>query len=227
MIKKPINPFLDFYDTPDMIFNSQIFGGGAAPGPGLIASTKMAAANSGTSPGINTTGADLIVIVVADYQPAAASNISDSLGNIWTSLSISTAAPVARCRILYCSNPIVGAGHTFSATSPGSDTFPCIGVAAFSGYPLFDVDGSNLGGNGTVLDSGPVLPTGPCIVVAALSYLATSAVIDNGFTVIEVSNDLAGFRMGMAYKISTATSTKGTWSWSTPEWMASKAASFK
>ncbi len=86
---------------------------------------------SNTTTGIDTTGADLIVVFVNYYSNYFGSfSLSDSNGNTWTSLTGTDPAGQAGCRFYYCLSPTVGSGHTF--TQAGF-AYHSMAVMAFSG----------------------------------------------------------------------------------------------
>ena len=100
----------------------------------LIAHT--ATGSAGTTSGINTTGANLIVVTVAyDTQ----SGVSDSNGNTWTALTAQSGSQDGNARMYYCFNPTVGAGHTFTS----AQGYGAICVSAWSGAATSPQDQQN------------------------------------------------------------------------------------
>src|ERR1700690_734511 len=98
----------------------------------LVASVQIPGSTSGgTSAAINTTGASLLVMSIAQSVGEAQIMPSDSLGNTWTALTKKWSASSGTC-IYYVSNPNVGSAHTFTA-SDGPSTFCITQIAAFSG----------------------------------------------------------------------------------------------
>jgi len=99
----------------------------------LVTNVAAGSANgtSVTTGGVDTTGADLIVIVVGGGSSVAVAP-TDSKSNTWTALTISKVDSGERCSMFYCSAPVVGAAHTFSIPVTAS-SLPSICVAAFSG----------------------------------------------------------------------------------------------
>jgi len=102
----------------------------------LVASGKAVSAdtNAVTTAGINTTGADLLVVLTgAFYGNGDPGSPTDSNGNTWTGLTaIHTGAGGPQDgRLWYAKNATVGSGHTFSWGITAS--YPCIFVLAFSG----------------------------------------------------------------------------------------------
>lgn len=97
-----------------------------------------------TSSSINTTGASLLVMGLAGFQPVAAYTITDSKGNTWTPLTSQATGAIqeARTQLFYAENPTVGSGHTFDWAYAGYGNATAI-VGAFSGYAtasVFDLE---------------------------------------------------------------------------------------
>lgn len=107
--------------------------------PSLIASTKCAATTAaqttpGTSPAINTTGANLFIAWVCDYAlagflttPADSQNAPSS----WVGLT-SIGALTSRGQLFYMLNPSTSASHTFDVVPGGGATYPSMYVEAWS-----------------------------------------------------------------------------------------------
>lgn len=110
--------------------------------------------NGITTPSIDTTGADLIVIGVGSYQTAP--TLTDSKGNVWTALTKSASNAVSQ--IYYCQSPTVGAGHTFTVT--GTNTYSNLSVAAFSGSVASPFDVLSVANStGTTVNPGSITPS--------------------------------------------------------------------
>ena len=89
-------------------------------------------ANGGASSAIDTTGANLIVVMASYYRTVPASDFTDSKGNTWTALTERILPDIA-ARIFYCVNPTVGTGHTFSFADGGTAFYSSFGVRAYWG----------------------------------------------------------------------------------------------
>ncbi len=87
----------------------------------LVAHTLVGSTNgtSVTTGALDTTGATLIALILADQDGLGA--VSDNLGNTWVKLTprVTTDVNGAVC-IFYAENPIVGVSHTFSAVAVGA-----------------------------------------------------------------------------------------------------------
>lgn len=162
--------------------------------------------NSVTTAGVDTTGADLIVLAVSKFGTTAVT-VSDSKGNTWTPLT-EQASTNARTKLYYCVSPTVGSGHTFTAS--GSGTFPTISALAVSGVKTadaFDQESAGGSGSGSSIQPGSLTPDEDnCLVVAAASSFNPSlSSVDGGFTLQLVTNvgsqHISG---GSAYLIQTA-----------------------
>lgn len=81
-----------------------------------------------TTPGFNTTGADLIVLIVGSGGGVPSGTPSDSKGNTWTALTGYGGG--GGIKAYYCKSPSVGAAHTFSHND---GAFSSIAVIAVSG----------------------------------------------------------------------------------------------
>lgn len=177
-------------------------------------------ANTVTSASLDTTGANLLVIVAIWYAPAGVITVSDSKSNTWTPRTEYTSGGSnARVQIYYNVAGTVGTGHTF--TVAGTSKFPSIWVLAASGShgtPYASENGANTS-SATSLQPGSVTPPEDgCLVVTGLDcYTGTSANIGSGYTAMVedylASNHLGG---GGAYLIQgTAAAINPTWSWTT------------
>lgn len=129
----------------------------------LIASDTGATggANSDTTSGVDTTGANLMVLFLAWYVGGSNSTpptFTDSKGNTWTGLTSRWNITIG-IRIYYCVNPSVGSGHTVTASKTGA--YPTPNLLAYSGVdttsPLFGESGYSAGGL-TSIQPGSLTP---------------------------------------------------------------------
>lgn len=199
-----------------------------------IVSTS-ASGNAGvTTSGIDTTGADLIVVSVSWYivdTPIGSLTFSDSKSNTWTRLTDSTGGGVAANVLYYCQSPTVGSGHTF--TTNGAYVSVC--VAAFSGSTSspFDVqNGSGAAGGAGTIQPGSITPTvdNELVMCGFCGGAGTSPVsIDGGFTKIVEEPVSSSFGGAIAYLIqTTAAAANPTWTLSASgSSKATRIASFK
>ncbi len=188
-------------------------------------------ASSATTSGVDTSGANLLV-VVGTGTTSTEGTISDSKSNTWNALSASDGNDV-RCRIWYAVNPTVGSAHTF--TKGASGTFSSIMVLAFSGADTsspFDQQNGNSGTSLSSLAAGSVTPsTDGQVVVTGLGFNAVSSItVPSGYTITDTNNYSAANNYGgsAAYKIqTTATATNPSWSMSNTCDAAARVATFK
>ena len=199
--------------------------------------TNTAAASTDTvavsTTPVNTTGANLIVLVIADYVGFGASPTpTDNQSNTWTGLTAQTAAGSTHCRIWYVYNPTTSTTHTFTSPDTGQARYPVILMAAFSGAVASPADQQNGStGTGTSLATGSITPSeGEELIISGISFGATGgATVNESMT---ETNDIGynlGVNMGgvMAYKIqTTATAINPTWTYGSSEG-AAVVASFK
>jgi len=149
--------------------------------------TRIATVSAGSSDGdnvttgaIDTTGALLLVACVARV---GAATLTDSKGNSWTALSLTSYGGI------YYSQPTsVGSGHTFSLASTG--TFPSVAVAAYAGTnttsPFDQQSATGDTGGGTTASTGSVTPSeNNELLVAFAGGGATLSSIDASFTIRE------------------------------------------
>lgn len=213
----------------------------------MISSTPLAhlQANAGanasfTSPAIDTTGADLIVIAFASYNAATTdiTKITDSKGNTYTKLtdvSDSGLGGAENSVIAYKYGPAVGSGHTFSVDTTGTNWWYCdIEVTAWSGATGGAFDQQN-GGTSSVaaIQTGSVTPTmGNELIIANVIGNAGAATwtIDGGFTISDQVSAVASSNFGhaCAYLVQTsAAAANPTWTYSVSTVQAATIATFK
>src|ERR1035437_3908742 len=147
----------------------------------LVSHTQISGATGGTTSGINTLGASLIVLNAA-FLSSSTPTPTDSLGNTWTALTPQTYSATQYNQLFYCLNPSVGASHTFSTTG----TTSALEVAAFSNVLGFDVQNGNQG-IADPISTGSVSPTNNfSLVVSGINFgVAGSTSIDTGFTITD------------------------------------------
>jgi hypothetical protein len=196
-----------------------------------IALVANVASNAGTNAavttaGIDTTGANLIVVAVG-YNTVG--TLTDSKSNTWTALTTRGSAPGSK--LYYCVPSSVGAAHTFTWTA----SFPSICVAAFSGAHAtpFDLEnGNNAGVSVTSIQPGSITPSEDNeLVIAGFGYNGTQTVsINGGFTISDQKplNSGVAYGSAMAYLIqTTAAAANPAWSWTGAQNAAASIASFK
>ncbi len=176
---------------------------------GVVAHTGKQGDGTGTTitDAIDTSGATLIVVGVG-YLNATAPVLSDSYGNSWTPLTPTSASGLPDVVMYYSVNPIVGAGHTFTAN--GGAAYASMNVIALSGAGDFDQENGSTGSGPGILP-GSVTPTeNNEIVITVLGYNDSQepVSIDGLFVVSDSQNYLAGNSFGgaLAYEIQTSAS---------------------
>lgn len=180
---------------------------------------------------LNTTGANLIVLVWSYYSGASGLSTPDSLGNTWTALTPHGTVGNVTVNIYYVTNPSVGVGHTF--TTNGTNTYSSFYVAAFSGaLTTGTLDGQNgsASASASSIASGSITPGQPNeLIIAGLS---TGTGIPSSIAPTMTINDSipvgGGFNGGaLAYVIqTTATAINPTWTLPSANYCASIVASF-
>lgn len=184
------------------------------------------AADTSSTP-INTTGATFLIMTVAWYTPSGEPTIADSYTNTWElGLTTYNVIGAINLKIYYCKNPIVGSGHTFSATKGAM--FGSLVVAAFSGGDItspFDVEN----GTGNSSSPGAITPNQDNeLVITGLGYFPNNnQSINGGFTVIDYVNSGSGnYDAAMAYLIQTSAASANP-SWTGSTFPVANIASFK
>lgn len=173
-----------------------------------IVSTSAASStgNDVTTGAIDTSGADLLVAYVAGYSGTTdpIPGVTDNFSNTWVPELASLANPTTvQVQGFYAKNPIVGAGHTFSAG--GTQTFAAIAVLAASGSDLSaPFDGLNAGNNGggsTTVQGGTVGPSQDGSLIVSGGVLVDTGFeaisVNQGFTLDQVIPTNGGFNQGV------------------------------
>lgn len=182
----------------------------------VVSTAKSLGSTGGTSDAVDTTGADLIVLVVAFYEQTQ--TVSDSNGNIWTLIRRETYFDIASCSLYYCKNATVGAGHTFTVSSAAGGN-SSVAVSAFSGAnttaPLDQQNGAQVTFVSTA-QPGSITPSQDnCLVAAGIMIGDNESVssIDGGFTLAaQAGTAFSTARAGIAYLIqTTAAASNPTW----------------
>jgi hypothetical protein len=191
----------------------------------LVVSTAKASTDSGfsvTTDPIDTSGANLIYIAISRWTAGTLNSFTDSKGNTW--ILSEGAATLSGAGLIgyYCIDPAVGSGHTFTATSlVSSNTYPTVGVLAFSGASGGVLDEDDVEVNsGTAATTDPVTPISDgSVVISAMSVISSISglAVSGGALAQEVFvNYVASQSMGlaMAYEIQTTAATRSAaWSW--------------
>lgn len=190
----------------------------SATPPSLVGNQIAAdttSAGFATTAGINTTGANLIVISASWFIGTTAEvTISDSNGNTWTALTGSTGGGTWRNRLYYCSSPVVGSGHTFTAT--GASTASVIAVQAWSNMSTsspFDQQNGGSNASSSTVATGSITPSQANTVVI-LGYTTNnnrsfSSFSDGTYTSSDTQAGVGGTATGgMGYKILTSASAQ-------------------
>ncbi len=180
------------------------------------------AADGATTGSLNTSDANLIIVLVTRYTAGSPVTLSDSKMNNWTPL-FEQATAVLGAQLYYCSSPVVGGSHTFQVAGTGS--FSGLAVLALAGAASsspFDVQNGNTGSANTFISAGIVTPSeaNEIVVTGVMTNdntdFDTAAVIDNSFIISSrvASIPSTSFAFGLAYKIQvSAVAENPTWSW--------------
>jgi len=173
--------------------------------------------NNPTTSAIVTTGANLIVVLVTEYL-SAASTLSDSKGNTWTSLTAKVVGSHSATTLFYCLNPTVGSGHTFTLAG---GLFQGLFIQAWSGAAAssaFDAQNGATSASASSLATGSVSPVedNELIVSGTCHYTSTGPSVNSSFTISDSAPYSAGVNLAgsMAYLVQTTkAAVNPTWSW--------------
>lgn len=166
--------------------------------------------NGGTSGAIDSTGADLIIIMVACDGGGipAASDISDSKSNTYVEIGTGDIATFCAGRAFYCASPSVGASHTITVSKVNSAA--SIAIQAWSGAhasPFVSEDFNN-SPSGTTLQPGSLTPPEDnCLVFAGIAMgNITWDSINGGFTIASQAAFSGGnnYACGSGYLVQTS-----------------------
>jgi hypothetical protein len=189
-----------------------------------------------TTSGINTTGADLLVVSIHFYQGSGADPTpSDSKGNTWSARTKYDSSN-RHVRIYYSQGGSVGSGHTFTLAQTAPSQYLVIAVTAWSGSAAspYDVESGANTGSGASLATGSVTPTqaNELVISAITSSSATAHTINASMTVSDDLPQNSGptTHVGgaMAYIVQTSASAiNPTWSFASGSEAAAAIATFK
>ena len=196
----------------------------------FLAHVKAGAASTFTTGAVDTSGCSLLVVLLS-YN--AVPVLSDSKSNTWTPLTAQAGAG-GSSQLYYAANPIVGAGHTFTAT--GVNKFAVVSMAGFGGVVSltpFDQQNGTAGGAATTIQTGSITPlfAGELLIAGvAGDSAATAPTIDTSFIITDATAGSAGnFQMGgLAYLIETTIAAKNpTWTTTAANAQSAVIASFR
>jgi hypothetical protein len=190
---------------------------------------------------VNSTGADLIVVVTEVSQTApTAGQLTENKSNSGaqvkkTDYGVGAGQPVVT--IFFYWNPTsVGASHTFTLNMGPGAFFPAMCVASFSGSKTsaspFDAE-NGATGTGTSRQPGSVTPAedGELLVTGlAWGSMGLTAAINGSFSIADQLDGNGTSRLGiaLAYKIQASAGAENpTWSWSGSNTISADIATFK
>jgi len=184
----------------------------------VIASTSAGSSlgDDVTTSAIDTTGANLIVLVITSI-PNWTESLTDSEGNAWVQAITGLSRGAAGCGIWYCYNPATSASHTFTVDTTGSG--PSIAAVALYGAPEIILDQINIGNSYNPVSPGSVTPTqnGEILITGFhTSGSAPSLAVGSSFTMLQqvvFSLDHNPVAVGTLQQ-STAAPEDPSWSWS-------------
>ena len=195
----------------------------------LTHAAKVAGAtNTVTTTGVDTSGADLLVVFGVQASGGTYGTISDSVGgnsNTWTALTSLYQSGTTfhnEIQAWYCQGSLhVGASHTFTlsggSSSFGSDTYPQIAMLAFSGSAASPVIAENGAGaqSASSLQTGSVDPganNDALFVSGCATANGKTATVGSSFTNVDTLLESGGYGIDSAYFIQgSASALNPTW----------------
>lgn len=198
--------------------------------PTLIDSTFAQATTTPVTPGINSTGANFIVVGLA-CQDTFTGVPTDNQGNTYTEMPNTYSNNQPRVRMYFCKSPNTNVNHTFTiAGSPVGVLF----AAAFNNIETAAFTAPQTGANAynTTINTGGITPnTDNSLVISLLAINGAGfpVSINNGFNIIESADFASGVAYGgaFAYKIiSPAANTSTIWTRTNTNGMAATIAGF-
>ncbi len=188
----------------------------------LLAHTGAQSTTTGdiTTTAIDTTGADLLAVVLAWYQAVADPTLVDSASNSWTGRTKyrSTNRSV---QVLYVQAPTTSATHTFTASTGGAGEYPTICISAWSGSVAtpYEAENGATTSSATSLATGSASPTTTDLFITGCAQGGTSGslTLSAGFTATEtfIGTSFA-VEGGMGYATS-ASAQSATWNFASNE----------
>ncbi len=180
----------------------------------FVAGTTAGSTNDGasvTTAAIDSTGANFLVVAVADYGAVSPGTVTDSKGNTWSILTSYTELSDSDRICLFYSKPTsVGSGHTASYAAGGVG-YPSVGFAAFKNVGAAPFD-KQVGATGSspAPAGGWITPASDnSLIIAAQINLAATDAVGSGFSMVAAPIPLLAaqhYGLGMAYLIQTAAS---------------------
>jgi hypothetical protein len=177
----------------------------------LVTNTKVA--GNGTTPAINTTGANLLTIKMVEFG-ASPPAPTDSLSNTWTKCGAEAISGNSHAQIYYAKNATVGAAQTFTVAG---GSFPSLFAASWSGVDTSapcDQTGTGTvtGGQDTVLSSVTPSQNNELIITVLSNNSSDNPTVDSGFTKQDTQLSTSNEGVAWAYLIQgTAAAVAPTW----------------
>lgn len=196
----------------------------------LVATVSGPTVLGGATAAIDTTGADFLIISTAWWTGGGGTGVTmaDSKSNTWTVGVVQSGVSTdIRQQFFYCFSPIVGSGHTFTATSVGATTYPNVIVHAFSGigagsYSDRSGVGSTVGTPSALAipgiittENGALVITGWAMNGSAVPTVAAFGSFTTDFAMIfQAGIGGVSFNGAISYLVQpTAGNIGATWSW--------------
>lgn len=191
----------------------------------LVVQTHVASA---PSTGIDTTGADLLVVAITSPN-SQAGGFTDSKGNTWNVITSDTGASITT-DVFWCVPTSVGSAHTFDHQAGTGAMI----IEAWSGAAAspFSASQTDISGSTTTFTTTALTPTeANCIIFAAHgpgdAGLAVSSPFNDSPTIM-YGETAVSYGCALAHTIqTTAAAQAATWSWTAASGNANVLVAFK
>jgi hypothetical protein len=189
-----------------------------------------------TTPNIDTSGADLIVIAVSAFPGGTNPTVASNKAGTYNLLTIRVVGGAINVRLFWAVGPTVGSGHNWTASTPATNVFPSISVEAWSGVLAASTNDGDTGATSagaTSLATGSMTPSQDGnLIFAAVGHGANSGTnaINSGFTIGDQTQHDGTNHEGVSiayFEQATAAAINPTWSWTNSVSVAVAIASFK
>jgi hypothetical protein len=202
---------------------SAVGNSGGGGGPVLVAHTYT----YGTSGGLNTTGATLLVAEVVDVTTTTTAP-TDSLSNTWTPLTQYTGTAGA-AQFYYVCSPTTSSSQTFTNSVGGGSVLFIVAFSGTAASSCLDTSNGAAASNVSSLQTGSITPsaTGELLVAGVANAATYAPSINDSFTLTDTETSYSP-GSGVAYLVDGAASAiNPTWSISNNSALVANIAAFK
>ena len=179
-----------------------------------VSAQVLSSASSCTTAAITTTTGNLLVLTGFESSSSnfAATPLSDSKSNSWTSASFAPFGSTNKQVQRYNASITGGTLHTFTCSTSGNH-FPAVAAVELDGMSAtpFDKSGVTADQSGSDPHTSAATTTtaqaNEIVICASNNSAGTSSYVDNVGTLCTAQNNTAGTPLGVGYRLVTATGT--------------------